>query len=114
LWSLGQQRCISTIEIHTGGVWTLCANESFSKVYSGGKDCKVYATDFTNIEESLLICEETAPVLSVSLIFVKRNLIFFINSDFYLLQKYYIRLTLDTTKKVYGLQQLIPQLKIGV
>ena len=71
MWSLGQQRCISTIEIHTGGVWTLCANESFSKVYSGGKDCKVYATDFTNIEESLLVCEETAPVLSVSLILCK-------------------------------------------
>ena len=45
----------------------MCANESFSKVYSAGKDCKVYATDLSSLEDSLLICEETAPVLSVSL-----------------------------------------------
>ena len=44
----------------------MCVNESFSKVYSGGKDCKIYATDLTNPEESILVCEETAPVLSVS------------------------------------------------
>jgi len=65
LWSLGQQRCISTIEIHTEGVWSMCVNDSFSKVYSGGKDCRVYLTDLRNINESVLICEETAPVLSM-------------------------------------------------
>jgi WD repeat-containing protein 48 len=66
LWSLGQQRCIATLEVHTEGVWTLCTNDSFNKVYSGGKDNRVYATDLRNIDESLLICEETAPILSVS------------------------------------------------
>lgn len=65
LWSLGQQRCISTIEIHTEGVWSMCVNDAFSKVYSGGKDCRVYSTDLKNHEESMLICEETAPVLSM-------------------------------------------------
>lgn len=43
----------------------MCVNDSFSKVYSGGKDCRVYLTDLRNINESVLICEETAPVLSV-------------------------------------------------
>lgn len=66
LWSLGQQRCISTIEIHNEGVWTMCVNEAFSKVYSGGKDCRVYATDLNKLDESLLVCEDTAPILSVS------------------------------------------------
>jgi WD repeat-containing protein 48 len=70
LWSLGQQRCISTIEIHTEGVWTLCANDTFSKVYSSGKDCRVYSTDLRNINESVLVCEESAPVLSVRLILI--------------------------------------------
>ena len=65
LWSLGQQRCISTFEMHTEGVWCLCVNDSFSKVYSGGKDNRVYATNFRNSDESVLVCEETAPILSV-------------------------------------------------
>ena len=69
LWSLGQQRCISTIEIHTEGVWTICVNESFTKVYSAGKDCRVYATDLRNQDDSTLICEEAAPVLSVRILF---------------------------------------------
>ncbi|CAF0757335.1 unnamed protein product [Brachionus calyciflorus] len=65
LWSLGQQRCISTIEIHTEGVWTLCVNESFNKVYSGGKDFRIYATDLRNPDDSVLVCEENNPVLSI-------------------------------------------------
>lgn len=65
LWSLGQQRCISTIEIHTEGVWSMCVNDSFTKVYSGGKDCRVYSTDLKNHEDAMLICEETAPILSM-------------------------------------------------
>jgi WD repeat-containing protein 48 len=70
LWSLGQQRCIATFESHTEGVWTLCANEAFTKCYSGGKDCKVFGTDLLrNFDESELICEETAPILSVTLLF---------------------------------------------
>ena len=66
LWSVAQQRCISTIEVHADGVWALLANESFTKVYSGGKDCRVYMTDLRNPDESVLVCEEEAPVLSVS------------------------------------------------
>ena len=37
LWSLAQQRCIYTIEAHSDGVWALCVNDAFNKVYSGGK-----------------------------------------------------------------------------
>ncbi len=65
LWSLGQQRCISTIEIHNEGVWTMCVNDAFNRVYSGGKDCRVYATDLKNMDDSVFICEDTAPILSV-------------------------------------------------
>lgn len=65
LWSVAQQRCISTIEVHADGVWALLANESFTKVYSGGKDCRVYMTDLRNPDESVLVCEEEAPVLSL-------------------------------------------------
>lgn len=75
LWSLGQQRCISTIEVHTEGVWCLRVNDSFTKVYSGGKDCRVYATDLKSLsstggvgngeDASILVCEETAPILNV-------------------------------------------------
>ena len=65
LWSLGQQRCISTMEIHTEGVWTLCVNDTFTKVYSGGKDNRVYATDLRNSDDSVLIAEESAPILSI-------------------------------------------------
>jgi WD repeat-containing protein 48 len=69
LWSLSQQRCISTFEIHTEGVWAMCVNEAFTKVYSGGKDNRVYCTDLRNYEDSVLVCEENAPILSVIIIF---------------------------------------------
>ena len=66
LWSVGYQRCISTIDLHTQGVWTLCVNEQFSKAVSGGKDAKIYSIDLRYPERSAtLICEETAPVLSI-------------------------------------------------
>ncbi|RNA13989.1 WD repeat-containing 48 isoform X2 [Brachionus plicatilis] len=74
LWSLGQQRCISTIEIHTEGVWTLCVNEAFNRVFSGGKDCKIYATDLRNSDESILVCEESNPILSIDLGHEQENL----------------------------------------
>ena len=45
----------------------MCVNDSYTKVYSGGKDCKVYATDLRSPDESVLVCEERAPVLSVSI-----------------------------------------------
>ncbi|CAC5371332.1 WDR48 [Mytilus coruscus] len=67
LWSLGQQRCVSTFRVHDEGVWTLQANDSFSVVYSAGRDRRVWATDIRNPEYRTLICEEKAPVLRLEL-----------------------------------------------
>lgn len=67
LWSLGQQRCITTMRIHDEGVWALQANESFNMVFSGGRDRKIFMTDLRS-ERHALICEESAPVLKMSLI----------------------------------------------
>ncbi len=69
LWSIGYQRCISTIELHTQGVWSLCVNEQFNKALSGGKDSKVYLTDLRYPDRNHLICQETDSILSVSLYF---------------------------------------------
>lgn len=41
-------------------------NESFTTVYSGGRDRRVWATDLRNPDSRILICEEQAPVLKVS------------------------------------------------
>jgi len=43
----------------------MCVNDAFNRVYSGGKDCRVYATDLKNMDDSVFICEDTAPILSV-------------------------------------------------
>lgn len=67
LWSIGQQRSIAVIRIHTDGVWTLQTNDSFSIVYSGGRDKRVMMTDLKNIENSVMICEESSPVLRLHL-----------------------------------------------
>ena len=48
LWSIGQQRCIETFRLHTGGVWALEVDDSFKYFYSGGKDRNIYLTDMTN------------------------------------------------------------------
>lgn len=68
LWSIGQQRCISIIRIHDGGVWTLQATDAFTKVYSAGRDGKVFVTDLKDTTETGLICEEKAPVLKILLV----------------------------------------------
>lgn len=68
LWSLGQQRCITTIRAHDEGVWCLQANDSFSVVYSGGRDKKVIMTDLRNPDNRAVICEESAPVLKMALV----------------------------------------------
>lgn len=68
LWSVPQQRCISIIRVHDEGVWALQTNESFTTVYSGGKDCKVFMTDLKDTSSSTLICEERASVLSLLLV----------------------------------------------
>lgn len=65
LWSLGQQRCIQTIHIHSEGVWALLMTDSFSHVISGSRDKKIFMTELRNTNNSVLICEEKAPVLSL-------------------------------------------------
>ncbi|KAL8578817.1 WD repeat-containing protein 48 [Nucella lapillus] len=67
LWSLGQQRCVATFRVHDEGVWALQANDSFSTLYSGGRDHQVWATDIRNPDNRELICEEKAPVLKLEL-----------------------------------------------
>ncbi|CAE1259792.1 WDR48 [Acanthosepion pharaonis] len=67
LWSLGQQVCVATFRVHDEGVWALQANDSFSVVYSAGRDRRVWATDIRDPEYRTLICEEKAPVLKLEL-----------------------------------------------
>jgi len=42
-------------------------NDAFTVVYSGGRDRRVWATDLRNSSNHMLLCEERAPVLKVSL-----------------------------------------------
>lgn len=65
LWSVGQQQCILTIPVHSEGVWALLVTESFSHVISGSRDKKIYMTELRNPTNSVLVCEESAPVLSL-------------------------------------------------
>uniref|UniRef100_A0A182P2K0 WD repeat-containing protein 48 homolog n=1 Tax=Anopheles epiroticus TaxID=199890 RepID=A0A182P2K0_9DIPT len=65
LWSIGQQRCIQTISVHSEGVWCLLMTEGFSHVISGSRDRKIIMTELRNPVNSVLICEEQAPVLSM-------------------------------------------------
>lgn len=64
-WSVGQQRCIQTIHLHTEGVWALLMNDAFTHVISGSRDRKVFVTELRNPSNSVLVCEEAAPVLSL-------------------------------------------------
>lgn len=64
-WSIGQQRCVQTIHVHTEGVWALLMNDSWSHVISGSRDQKIYMTELNNPNNSVLVCEEKAPVLSM-------------------------------------------------
>ncbi|KAL1775327.1 WD repeat-containing protein 48 isoform X2 [Sigmodon hispidus] len=67
LWSLGQQRCMATYQVHDEEVWALQVNDAFTHVYSGGRDRKIYCTDLRNPDIRVLICEEKSPVLKVEL-----------------------------------------------
>jgi len=67
LWSIGQQRSIAVLRVHTDGVWALQTNDAFSVVYSAGRDKRIIMTDLKNIENGLVICEESAPVLRLLL-----------------------------------------------
>ena len=66
LWSVGEQCCVQTYKVHTEGVWTLLTNDSFTQVYSSGRDRRVWLTDLRHHESHALVCEESAPVLKVS------------------------------------------------
>lgn len=44
LWDLRQQRTIHTYDPHTDSVWALAADEGFTKIYSGGRDKRVFLT----------------------------------------------------------------------
>lgn len=66
LWDLGQQRCVHSYAVHTDSVWALAATSSFNHVYSGGRDLSVYLTDLSS-RESLLVCSEEHPILSLAL-----------------------------------------------
>lgn len=73
LWSLGQQRCITTYRIHGEGVWALCANDNFTGFYSSGRDKHVMWTDLNLDDSSTLLFVEDAPVLKVSIVMDKSN-----------------------------------------
>lgn len=66
LWDLGQQRCVHSYAVHTDSVWALATSPSFNHVYSAGRDLSVYLTDLAS-RESLLLCSEQHPVLSLAL-----------------------------------------------
>lgn len=65
LWSIAQQQCIQTIKVHEEGVWSLLVTENFSHVISGSRDKKICMTEIRNPSNSIVVCEESAPVLSM-------------------------------------------------
>ncbi|TKR57587.1 hypothetical protein L596_030269 [Steinernema carpocapsae] len=67
LWSIGQQRCIFSHQCHSEGVWALQVDSSFSYVYSGGRDRRVYRTALNDINNSKLMFVEDAPVQKLQL-----------------------------------------------
>ncbi|KAF0301841.1 WD repeat-containing protein 48 [Amphibalanus amphitrite] len=67
LWSLGQQRCITTLQLHDS-VWALQVSPDFSRVYSGGRDRRLLVTNLRQPDSSLLLAEETAPILRMALV----------------------------------------------
>ncbi|KRX34806.1 WD repeat-containing protein 48, partial [Trichinella murrelli] len=68
LWHLGMQRSIGTIWCHTEGVWSLQTDDSFSTVYSAGRDKCVFMSNLKCTENSVLLFEEQAPVLKLLLV----------------------------------------------
>lgn len=51
--------------MHTEGVWALLVNENFTHVISGSRDKKIFQTEIRNPYNSVLVCEEKAPVLNM-------------------------------------------------
>ncbi|XP_037083008.1 LOW QUALITY PROTEIN: WD repeat-containing protein 48-like [Pollicipes pollicipes] len=67
LWSLGQQRCITTLQLHDS-VWALQVSHDFSRVYSGGRDRRLLVTSLRKPDTSVLLAEESASVLRMALV----------------------------------------------
>ncbi|OON21524.1 WD domain, G-beta repeat protein [Opisthorchis viverrini] len=68
IWSLGMQCCTDTIRVHSQGVFTIQVNEAWTTLYSAGKDRKIWATDLSNPNRSVLLGEESDPVLRLLLV----------------------------------------------
>eukprot|EP01132_Coremiostelium_polycephalum_P005684 gene5684-7074_t len=65
LWDIGTQRVIQIYDdIHTDSVWSLAATDSFSHVFSGGRDGLIFSTDLKT-QKSTLICKEPNPILKI-------------------------------------------------
>ncbi|KAM7343444.1 WD repeat-containing protein 48 homolog [Cochliomyia hominivorax] len=65
IWNLGQQRCVQTIHVHKEGVWSLLMTENFQYIISGSRDRNIVITELRNPSNSMVVCEEKAPVLSL-------------------------------------------------
>uniref|UniRef100_A0A0X3QA96 WD repeat-containing protein 48 n=2 Tax=Schistocephalus solidus TaxID=70667 RepID=A0A0X3QA96_SCHSO len=68
VWSVGMRRCNETIRRHSEGVWTLQTNTAWTRVFSSGRDKRIYMTDLRNTEDSVLIGQESDPVLKLLLV----------------------------------------------
>lgn len=68
VWSLGMQCCTATIRVHWQSVFTIQVNEAFTTVYSSGRDRKIWATSLRDTSQSILIGEESDPVLKLLLV----------------------------------------------
>lgn len=65
IWNLGQQLCVQTIHVHKEGVWSLLMTENFQYIISGSRDRNIVITELRNPSNSIVVCEEKAPVLSL-------------------------------------------------
>lgn len=68
LWDVGQQRCVLTLLPHSSSVFALAAvDQALTSVLSGGRDGKVFATDLTSAQSTLISKErDGAPVLALA------------------------------------------------
>eukprot|EP01133_Synstelium_polycarpum_P017756 gene17756-21179_t len=65
LWDMGTRRCIHAFDdVHSDSVWSVAANQTFSTLYSGGRDGLIYVTDLHSFR-SRLLSKETSPVLKL-------------------------------------------------
>ena len=65
LWSIGQQRCITTFRNHEQGVWALAVDPDWSHFYSGGREKTLFETNLKTSENTFLL-KENGSILDVS------------------------------------------------